>query len=96
MLGYLKFTYASIYNIDSIFNVLTGNGPLPCELKYLKIPLISHQVCQNTKTGQLYRNQSRGREYPETQICAGVLDGGKDACQVTITNSLPTINTYVI
>ena len=74
--------------INSISNILTGTGLLPCELKYLKIPLINHQVCQNTKTGQLYKKQSGGQAYPKTQICAGSLKGGKDTCQVRISNWL--------
>ena len=45
------------------------------------MPLIDHQVCQNTQTGKLYQMVS-GRPYPDIQICAGFLNGTKDACQV--------------
>ena len=62
------------------YSISTG-GTLPCELKYIRMPLIDHQVCQNTQTGKLYQMVS-GRPYPDIQICAGFLNGTKDACQV--------------
>ena len=63
-----------------MYSISTG-GTLPCELKYIRMPLIDHQVCQNTQTGKLYQMVS-GRPYPDIQICAGFLNGTKDACQV--------------
>lgn len=58
---------------------------MPCELKYLKMPLLDHQQCKQTETGKLYE-KTAGRPYPEIQICAGFVEGGKDACQVSSSN----------
>ena len=63
---------------------------MPCELKYLKMPLLHHEQCKQTETGKLYE-KTAGRPYPDIQICAGFLEGGKDACQVKDLSLFPII-----
>ena len=52
-----------------------------CELQYAGIQIIDHEVCQNTQTGNYFK-QTYGKELLSTQLCAGHLDGGADSCQV--------------
>lgn len=60
---------------------LCVDDKVPCELQYLELPLHSKETCRNTDIGQRYLFTA-AKHYPEIQICAGNLDGGKDACQV--------------
>ena len=53
----------------------------PCELQYVGLPIIDPEVCKNTELGQVYKF-TIGKDLPDIQLCAGHLEGGKDACQV--------------
>ena len=54
----------------------------PCELQYVGLPIIDHEVCKKTETGKTFL-RSTNKELPDVQLCAGHLEGGKDACQVS-------------
>ena len=53
----------------------------PCELQYVGVPLLSQDVCRKSELGLTYQD-AIGRDLPDVQLCAGHLEGGKDACQV--------------
>ena len=53
----------------------------PCELQYVGLPIIDQEVCKSTELGQVYKF-TIGKDLPDIQLCAGHLEGGKDACQV--------------
>ena len=53
----------------------------PCELQYVGLPIIEQEICKSTELGQVYKF-TIGKDLPDIQLCAGHLEGGKDACQV--------------
>ena len=57
----------------------------PCELQFVGVPLVSKEVCKNTELGLTYRD-AIGRDLPDVQLCAGHMEGGRDACQVSLKN----------
>ena len=54
---------------------------IPCELQYVGLPILAQEVCRTTELGMAYK-ASIGKDLPDIQLCAGHLEGGKDACQV--------------
>lgn len=44
------------------------------------LPLLSQDVCKTTETGAIYK-ETVGTDLPDVQMCAGHLEGRKDACQ---------------
>ncbi len=53
----------------------------PCELQYLGVPILSMEVCRNSELGKTFKAVVQ-KDLPDSQMCAGHLEGGKDACQV--------------
>ena len=66
-------------------NNLDLDQQTPCELQFVGVPLVSKEVCKNTELGLTYRD-AIGRDLPDVQLCAGHMEGGRDACQVLFLN----------
>ena len=66
-------------------NNLDLDQQTPCELQFVGVPLVSKEVCKNTELGLTYRD-AIGRDLPDVQLCAGHMEGGRDACQVSFLN----------
>jgi hypothetical protein len=62
-------------------NIALSDQETPCELQYLGVPLLSPEICRKSELGQTYKTFIQ-RDLPDIQLCAGHLEGGKDACQV--------------
>lgn len=52
-------------------------GPLSPVLQEVQVPLVSLDECRST-----YRSLTDTRVIDERVLCAGLKNGGKDACQV--------------
>ena len=64
------------------FRYVITDKDTPCELQYVGVPIIDHETCKSTELGLTYKNSVQ-RDLPSIQMCAGHLEGGKDACQVS-------------
>lgn len=68
--------FVLIYNrLIKKYCLQEGGGP-PATLQSVLVPIVSAEVCNDAYT-PLYKISS-------TMLCAGVPQGGKDACQVVI------------
>lgn len=61
-------------------SVLPVTVQLPTRLQCLDVPIIDDQVCKNAYPGMI----------SPRMVCAGYMDGGRDACNVSF-----TVNVYV-
>lgn len=59
------------------------NGASSTRLQTVTVPLVSHEVCKDS-----YGNNA----ITDRMICAGFLEGGKDACQVKLTVQIKRTN----
>ena len=77
--------FSSIKYANLLMNNLDLDQQTPCELQFVGVPLVSKEVCKNTELGLTYRD-AIGRDLPDVQLCAGHMEGGRDACQVLFIN----------
>ena len=77
--------FSSIKYANLLMNNLDLDQQTPCELQFVGVPLVSKEVCKNTELGLTYRD-AIGRDLPDVQLCAGHMEGGRDACQVSFKN----------
>ncbi|XP_076010741.1 uncharacterized protein c1s.2 [Genypterus blacodes] len=61
---------AGMMGLVSGFGLLETRGPPSSNLKYVRVPLVSQETCNN----------AYGNALTDNMFCAGVPEGGKDAC----------------
>lgn len=82
---------------DGLLCTVSGWGLLgdpeetrPEILQVVSVPFISHETC-----GYIYRNYTEGSIEPGMN-CAGYIEGGKDACGVSVTDSVTVCVTILL
>ena len=78
----VKFKYGVYFNASVLFlsipsSYVSENGYASSRLRQVTVPVLSDAQCSDLVYSGYQRN---------TMLCAGLIAGGKDACQVCLTD----------
>jgi trypsin len=59
--------------VVSGWGTLSSNGQMPDKLMAVTVPFVTNEVCNSA--------EAYGGQVQDTEICAGIKEGGKDSCQ---------------
>lgn len=84
---YIMYVYS--INVPTWITYYVSAGPTSNILMKVSLDLVEQNECNSSYSSFTGKNLAFGIS-PDTHICAGQTEGGKDTCQVRTRRSLPT------